>query len=134
MRQGEAMTEMIGTNLVPVVLALLTGGGLVKLLDLWATRRARDVSNDILLSAEARAIAGDLRAELAAERAERHRVEEELDAVKADLAAERGRCADLARRVAELERIVLAAGLHLPGETPPHGTPAAAPRIEGGET
>ena len=124
MRQGEAMTEMIGSNLVPVVLALLTGGGLVKALDLWATRRARDVSNDILLSAEARAIAGDLRAEVAAERAERRRLEEELDAVKADLSVERGRCADLARRVAELERIVRGAGLTVPGETPPQGTPA----------
>lgn len=124
------MTEIggwAGQNLGPIIAALATGGVIVKALDLWASRRGRDASTDVLLSAEARAIAGDLRAELAAERAERRRVEEELDAVKADLAAERGRCADLARRVAELERIVRQAGLHMPGETPARGTPAVTP-------
>lgn len=124
------MTEIggwAGQNLGPIIAALATGGVIVKALDLWASRRGRDASTDVLLSAEARAIASDLRADLEREQAKREKLESELDTVRADLAAERGRCADLARRVAELERIVRQAGLHLPGETPARGTPAVTP-------
>lgn len=123
MLRGDAMAETAG-GLIQVAVAIATGGALVKALDLWASRRARDATTDVALSAEARAIAGDLRAELATERADRRRLEGEVEDLRADLATERQRCAGLEARVAELERVIRRMGQTVPGETPAGGTPA----------
>lgn len=83
---------------------------------------------DVLVSAEARALAADTRAMLEAERAERRRLEEKIDQLEAAFSGERQRCAD---HIAELERAMRRAGLHVPGDgdTPPGGTPT----VGGGE-
>lgn len=82
---------------------------------------------EVTLSGEARAFAADLRAELATERADRRRLEDEVEKLRADLAAERQRCVGLEARVAELERVIRRMGQTPPGETPPSGTPAVKP-------
>ena len=89
---------------------------------------------EVTLSGEARALALDLRTELAMERTERHRLEAVVDKLKDDLAAERRRALGLEDRVAELERAMRRAGIALPGDTPSAGTPAAGGMGTGGAT
>lgn len=110
------------SGIIAAAIAALGGGW-------WGRRKgAADAAEglaraDVLVSTEARAFAADLRAELATERAERRRVEEDarvnqarlearIDELEAALAAERLKTAQLEARLARLEN------------TPPRGTPA----------
>lgn len=101
----------------------------------WVTGRRKGAADaaegqaraEVALSTEARAFAADLRAELATERADRRRLEDEVEKLRMDLAAERQRCAWLEARVAELERVIRRMGQTVPGETPADGTPAVKP-------
>lgn len=98
----------------------------------WVTGRRKGAADaaegqaraEVTLSVEARAFASDLRADLATERADRRRLEEEVEKLRGELAEERRRCAGLEARVAELERVIRRMGHTVPGETPAEGTPA----------
>lgn len=111
------------SGIIAAAIAALGGGW-------WGRRKgAADAAEgqaraEVTLSGEARAFAADLRAELATERADRRRLEDEVEKLRHDLAAERQRCAGLEARVAELERVIRRLGQHVPGDTPPDGTPA----------
>lgn len=120
------MSDQTITALSGIIAAAIAaiGGGW------WGRRKgAADAAEgnaraEVTLSVEARAFAADLRAELATERADRRRLEDEVEKFRAELAAERQRCAGLEARVAELERVIRRMGQTVPGETPATGTPA----------
>lgn len=109
-----------------LVAAVTAVGGIIASVLAWFGGRRKGSAEaaesqaraEVALSTEARALATDLRAELAVERSDRRRLEDEVEKLRGDLAAERRRCEDLTRRVAELERLVRGAGLHVPGDTP----------------
>lgn len=120
------MSDQTVTALSGIIAAAIAaiGGGW------WGRRKgAADAAEgqaraEVTLSGEARAFAADLRAALALETADRRRLEDEVEKLRNELAAERRRCAGLEARVAELERAIRRMGGHAPGDTPPDGTPA----------
>lgn len=124
------------------IAALGVAGSIVTGLIAWirgqrkGAAEAREVNAraEVMLSAEARAIAGDLRAELAIERAERRREEDEHEVTRQRLAtAERGiaaaerEIAGLKRDVADLKRLLRHHGITPPGDTQPEGVPVSRP-------
>lgn len=97
------------------------GAGIATLLMYWRERR-RDVSQDrVASSADNRAWAEMFRADRAAIRAELDAERQRASTREAELLRE---LAILRERVAELERVIRRAGLSLPGDTPPDGTPS----------
>lgn len=78
---------------------------------------------DVLVSTEARAIVADLRGALALETTDRRRLEDEVEKLRVALAEEHRLRVWLEHRIAEMERAMRRAGIALPDDTPPHGTP-----------
>jgi len=122
----------VGGTLVVLVTALVAGGAgykfLEKLLDLWSTSDARTSHSwrEYAEKLEARLESTDadldeLRRALDSER--RTRIEAEDDCAK--------RMAEVWKHVAQLERIIRDAGLHLPGDTPPMALDARAANGKG---
>lgn len=126
------------SGIIAAAIAALGGGW-------WGRRKgAADAAEgqaraEVMLSGEARAIAADLRADLDREQARRERLETALDTerercakVASDLADARAVMAGQQREIdglrkdmAALRQLLRQHGITPPGETPPHGTPAA---------
>lgn len=94
-------------------------GALVGAVLVWMRDRRRDVSADrVASSSDNRAWAEMFRSELDAERRARRELEAEVNTLRSQLVEERQRCADLARRVAGLERVIRELGGRAPDDAP----------------
>lgn len=118
------VTDIGGTAAI-LITAIVAGGAgykfLEKLLDLWAT-------GDVRTSASWREYAEKLEARLEATDADVVELRREVDTERKTRSSQEEECRrrvnEMWKHVAQLEKIIRDAGLHLPGDTPPRALDA----------